>query len=344
LETQAALLGPAELTRAAEVVSKGLDEIRGATAPRLLLELICARVLLPGADHGTEGVLARLDRLERRLTIAGGAPSTAATAAVEERVHEQEPPMLAEHQPTAQPTKQPVAEPAVGEAPEPASPAVTREPELEPATVSAPEEAPVASGLTLVDVRRLWPDVLEAVKGMRRFAWVMLSQNASVHSLDGTTLTIALVNGGARDSFARSGSDEIVRQALIDKLGVDWRVEAIVDPSAVSDAAPSPATPARPAPTGGAWDAAPAAPDETAPTEPVPMARSAADAETTAAARGAIRPTRSGPNSPVAESARQSDAAVHRDDPSADGDPVSSDELLARELGAEIIEEIPHDS
>ena len=74
------------------------------------------------------------------------------------------------------------------------------------------------------------------------------------------------------------------------------------------------------------------------------MARSAADAETTAAARGAIRPTRSGPNSPVAESARQSDAAVHRDDPSADGDPVSSDELLVRELGAEVIEEIPHDS
>ena len=346
LESQAALLGPAELTRAAEVVSKGLNEIRGATAPRLLLELICARVLLPGADHGTEGVLARLDRLERRLTIAGGAPSTAATVAVEERVHEQEPPMLAEPQPAAQPAKQALAGPVAGDAPEPAPPVVTREPEPQPATstVSAPEEAPVASGLTLVDVRRLWPDVLEAVKGMRRFAWVMLSQNASVHSLDGTTLTIALVNGGARDSFARSGSDEIVRQALIDKLGVDWRVEAIVDPSAVSDAAPPSSTPARPAPTGGAWDAAPSAPDETAPTESVPMARSATDAETTAAARGAIRPTRSGQDSPVAESARQSDAAVHRDDPSADGDPVSSDELLARELGAEIIEEIPHDS
>ena len=349
LESQAALLGPAELTRAAEVVSKGLDEIRGATAPRLLLELICARVLLPGADHGTEGVLARLDRLERRLTIAGGAPSAAATVAVEERANEQEPPIRAESAPAPPPAGTAPAGPRVEKAPEPMSPDVPPqpEPEAEPEPEpepSVPEVVPVAPGLTLVDVRRLWPDVLEAVKGMRRFAWVMLSQNASVHSLDGTTLTIALVNAGARDSFARSGSDEIVRQALIDKLGVDWRVEAIVDSSAASDTAPAPAGSARPAPSGGGWDAGPAEHREATPTESAPPARSLSDEETTAAARGAIRPTRSGQGNPVTESARESDAAVHRDDPSADGDQVSSDELLARELGAEIIEEIPHDS
>ena len=347
LESQAALLGPAELTRAAEVVSKGLDEIRGATAPRLLLELICARVLLPGADHGTEGVLARLDRLERRLTIAGGAPSTTAAVAMEERAHEQEPPMLAEHQPAAQPTRpqEPVRQ-AVDKASEPTPPVVTQEPEpkAEPATPSATSvPGKVASGLTLVDVRRLWPDVLESVKGMRRFAWVMLSQNASVHSLDGTTLTIALVNGGARDSFARSGSDEIVRQALIDKLGVDWRVEAIVDPSAASDTSSTPAGPARPTSTGATWDAAPAATGDTAVAGSAARSRQWGEEEPTAAAREAIRPTRTGASNSVPESALQSDAAVRRDDPSADGDAVSSDELLARELGAEIIEEIPHD-
>ena len=45
--------------------------MRGATAPRLLLELLCARVLLPGADHTTDGLAARLDRLERRVSITG---------------------------------------------------------------------------------------------------------------------------------------------------------------------------------------------------------------------------------------------------------------------------------
>ncbi len=71
---QAGRFGPAELSRAADLVATGLTEMRGATAPRLLLELICARVLLPGADHSGEGVQARLDRLERRMTMTGGAP------------------------------------------------------------------------------------------------------------------------------------------------------------------------------------------------------------------------------------------------------------------------------
>ena len=55
LVAQAARFGRAELSRAADLVADGLTEIEGATAPRLLLELICARVLLPGADHATDG-------------------------------------------------------------------------------------------------------------------------------------------------------------------------------------------------------------------------------------------------------------------------------------------------
>ncbi len=85
LQTQAAGIGAAELTRAADIVAAGLLEMRGATAPRLQLELICAKVLLPGADDSTHGIHARLDRIERRLTItgtpAGTAPAEAAPLA-----------------------------------------------------------------------------------------------------------------------------------------------------------------------------------------------------------------------------------------------------------------------
>src|SRR4051812_2694912 len=69
LQTQAAGIGPAELTRAADIVAAGLLEMRGATAPRLQLELICAKVLLPGADDSTNGIQARLDRMERRMSM-----------------------------------------------------------------------------------------------------------------------------------------------------------------------------------------------------------------------------------------------------------------------------------
>ncbi|MDF9718063.1 DNA polymerase III subunit gamma and tau, partial [Nocardioides sp. ChNu-99] len=74
LTAQAARFGGVELSRAADLVAAGLTEMRGATAPRLLLELICARVLLPGADSTSDGVMARLDRLERRLAMPGGRP------------------------------------------------------------------------------------------------------------------------------------------------------------------------------------------------------------------------------------------------------------------------------
>ncbi len=74
---QAERIGPATLTRYGEILHTGLTEMRGATAPRLLLELLCARMLLPAATTEEAGLLQRLERLERRSDIAPG-PATAA--------------------------------------------------------------------------------------------------------------------------------------------------------------------------------------------------------------------------------------------------------------------------
>jgi DNA polymerase-3 subunit gamma/tau len=74
---QAARLGPATLARYGEIVHNGLTEMRGATAPRLLLELLCARMLLPAATTSDSALLERLERLERRNAIA---PEPAASA------------------------------------------------------------------------------------------------------------------------------------------------------------------------------------------------------------------------------------------------------------------------
>ncbi|MEV7621886.1 DNA polymerase III subunit gamma and tau [Actinoplanes sp. NPDC089786] len=67
---QATRLGPAQLSRSADIVHNGLVEMRGTTAPRLLLELITARMLLPGADDSHGALLQRLERMERRLTLS----------------------------------------------------------------------------------------------------------------------------------------------------------------------------------------------------------------------------------------------------------------------------------
>ena len=80
MRDQAIRFGASQLSRAADVVNNGLTELTGATAPRLQLELLCARVLLPAAD-GEAGYGARLDRIERRLSVAGTTPAAPATAA-----------------------------------------------------------------------------------------------------------------------------------------------------------------------------------------------------------------------------------------------------------------------
>ena len=67
---------------------------------------------------------------------------------------------------------------------------------------------------------------------MRRFTWILLSQNAQVIGRRRHTLTVGFKTAGARDSFVGGGSEEILRQAAIDMIGTDWTVETAVDPSA----------------------------------------------------------------------------------------------------------------
>ncbi|MFH8369250.1 DNA polymerase III subunit gamma and tau [Streptomyces sp. NPDC018031] len=348
MQAQASVFGAAELSRAADLVNQGLTEMRGATSPRLQLELICARVLLPAAFDDERSVQARLERLERgaltggpaagaamapgpalgyvpgpdahvpatgpagpaaaRAAMAGpagtGAPQGAPPGgpgpeenAVERPAPSGVPAPAAESggqrpgawpggpaagagaapagtgpasgpaesgggAPGAWPTAAapgqggaPAAAPGGAEAPAarrpggwpsaaapgqgggagapdgPGHPAPAQ-PAAGPA-VPAVQQAPVgqAAAQGAGQVRQMWPDILETVKNRRRFTWILLSQNATVAGFDGTTLQLGFSNAGARDSFANSGSEDVLRQALTEQYHVQWRIEAVVDPS-----------------------------------------------------------------------------------------------------------------
>jgi DNA polymerase-3 subunit gamma/tau len=176
-------------------------------------------------------------------------------------------------------------------------------------------------------VRRIWPDLLERVREMRRYTWILLSQNAQVIGLEGNVLTVGFKNAGARDSFIGGGSEEILRQAAIDVIGADWRVDAIVDPSADPGAGTAPRV-TKPA-------------TAVAPEAPVAPAPPAAQPESIASARGRIEPTRAG-GAPVARPDER-DADADPDDPDADDSGLDGAQLLERELGATVIDEIPHE-
>ena len=218
MRVQAKSIGQASLSRAADIAAEGLTQMRGATAPRLILELICGRILLPMGDSSEAGLLARIERLERVESIAPQ-PRVAAPAA---------------KAPAADPADyiSPVTAEAKREVPAKAAKAK----EEVAAAVVKEEKAPAAperriDSMDVAGLRRLWPDVIENVKKRRRLTWSLLSASAQILGVDEKIITIGIVNAGARDSFVRSESDEILRQAFIEVVGLDRKIEVTVDPS-----------------------------------------------------------------------------------------------------------------
>ncbi|MEV5480576.1 MULTISPECIES: DNA polymerase III subunit gamma and tau [Streptomyces] len=507
MTAQASVFGAAELSRAADLVNTGLTEMRGATSPRLQLELICARVLLPAAYDDERSVQARLDRLERGAGAAllggaggagggagsggelgpgaapvvasgggpaagyvpgpeahpampaggpsgpaaaraavrgatsagqvGGAPAPAAPGAqtagtgasggpgarpgAEQHgggagapqgapAEAQQPPGQdggpagaaarpgawpgstsrgngadsgsgaagtgggAGRQPGGWPT---AVAPGQGGAPAPSAPSAPSTPPAPsgppagpPAPVSPqpPQAAGAAPGAAqgAAQVRQMWPDILEAVKDRRRFTWILLSQNAQVSGFDGTTLQIGFPNAGARDSFANGGSEDVLKDVLAERFQVQWRVEAIVDPSG---GASPPAGGAPRSGGGGFGGGAPAAPQQGAPQPPPQQSGPAAPpssggrygaggegaggggSQGARMAREAVSPAASAGGAqggPVAEHSytppEPPPTSIEYDMPAEDDadlvdSALSGHDLIVRELGATVLEE-----
>ncbi|MEU1849162.1 DNA polymerase III subunit gamma and tau [Streptomyces sp. NPDC019990] len=506
MQAQAGTFGAAELSRAADLVNEGLTEMRGANSPRLQLELICARVLLPAAYGDERSVMARLDRIERGVNFssqgpsgmpamgyvpgpeghgaaaaaapggapvppgggpaaaraavrtsgapgAGGAPGTggggggaaaaggghAAAAAPGGHAPAQDasggpdasgasahapaaseppagsgppparqaPPAQSAPGPAAPPTPAPGAWPTAASAgsgrrpggwptaapgtpgsnapaagvtganaaapsTSPAQPAAQP-----PAQPSAPAQAtPAASGG--LDPRMLWPNILEAVKNRRRFTWILLSQNAQVSGFDGTTLQLGFVNPGARDNFLSSGSEDVLRQALGEQFNVQWKIEAIVDPSGGSAPAPAPGGPSgfggghggtgggyggggghsgsggHTGSSGGAGHSSgaghsagggTATAQRQAPSQSAPPSTPAQEPASRPAPAPAPAPAAPVPQPSAPEPRRVSveDDIPEDDDPDLDESALSGQELIVRELGATVLEEFSNE-
>jgi DNA polymerase-3 subunit gamma/tau len=217
---QAGQLGRAALSHAADVMATALVDMRGTTSPRLVLELACARVLLPAATNDVASVLARLDRIEKRLAATAVAPSAAAPAGPERSVAE---PVKA-----VQPTPVSAPAPVAAEEPTTPEPAVAAEPEPEPvAAPPAPSEpAPVAVGgpVDVAALRRLWDGVLDEVRKASRTAHALML-SCQIDSLEGNVLTLVFASPSLATRFANDVSG-IVGKALKDVVGVELKITA----------------------------------------------------------------------------------------------------------------------
>src|SRR5262245_2486139 len=237
MRKQAAEFGQDRLARAAETISNGLVEMRGATSPRLLFELMCAQVLLPAESAhvpaysepaeatGSNELAARVERLERQL----------ASGALTDR----------------QRVPSPGGRPGAG------SPADRNPAGRGQATRS---EAPATLDLDVLQSR--WADVLAAVRDVRKTAWILLNSYASIDAIEGNVLTIAFDTEGNAKGFANSGSDGYLADVLHAMFGARLVIRAIVNPAGGRGAVRGSARPAGDDPGGrhdDGRDAGPAA-------------------------------------------------------------------------------------
>jgi DNA polymerase-3 subunit gamma/tau len=272
MRSQSERIGTATLTRYAEVVHAGLGEMRGATAPRLLLEVVCARLLLPSASDTEAALLQRLERIETRLDISipadQSAPASSAPVARPKQFTRKtaDPAPESPPAPSAPPpvesapvaAKAPEPEP-VAPQPQPDPPPVTPPPPIEPPAAPEPElQAPpvpqppsVSAEPDAAAVRSMWTTVREKVRQRSRTTEVMLA-GATVRAVDGDTLVLSHESAPLAKRLSEQRNADVIREALKDALGVAWRVRCeaggpapatpvVAAPAAVEPAAEAPA-------------------------------------------------------------------------------------------------------
>ena len=204
IRTQAKLIGVANLIRSADLLANGLTQMRGATPPRLILELICGQIMIPSGDDAA--LTARVEKLERAFSIT--------TPLASKVIVEEKSAPVTKAVPTTITNTEPKVEP-------------------KPVVVESVKSVSIkpSGAIDITALRRMWPEVIENVKKRRRLTWSLLSTSAQILALDDESITIGIVNAGARDSFVRSESDVILSDSFEEVTGVRRKIMATVDTS-----------------------------------------------------------------------------------------------------------------
>ena len=218
MTAQAERFGPATLSRMADIVHTGLVDMRGTTAPRLVLELVTARMLLPSADDSAAALLQRMERMERRLTLAGDEtdPPVRADSA----------PVVARSAPTpaSAPAPKAALKPVVPPSVTAAEPATKAKNETSAASAGRVASAPTAA-LDAAAVRRIWDEVLTMVRRKSPRAAAVVRE-ATVRDVRGDVLVLLFKHQFHAQALATA--PELLLDALYEILGGRWQVQCEV--------------------------------------------------------------------------------------------------------------------
>jgi DNA polymerase III subunit gamma/tau len=234
---QASRIGPAELARAGDLVNRALGEIKGATAPRLQLELLMAKLLLPTTDDSTDGLRARLELLER----SGVVNHVPASAQAKPVATEPAPPPA---KPVAPPPAKPVAPvPPVPTPPKkPAKPAAEEPVEDTPKPVATQALVPNLGNTTVASFISMWPAVMDALLKYSRVAWMGFTESTPL-SFENGVLAVGVMDSGRYNNVKSGGHDERLRQAILDVLEIDTKIDVVLGAKGVVGGATVPPVP-----------------------------------------------------------------------------------------------------
>ncbi len=224
---QASRIGPGELARAGDLVNRALSEIKGATAPRLQLELLMAKLLLPATDDSTDGLRARIEQLERSGVVHHSIASAAAPAVAAAPVAPPDKPASAAAPAQVQPA--PASEASNVPAPpkKPGKPVESKIDESVPAAVSA--QAPIShpGNTTVASFALMWPAIMDALSKYSRVAWVGFTESTPL-SFENGVLAVGVKDSGSYNNVKSGGHEERLRQAILDVLQVDTKIDVVL--------------------------------------------------------------------------------------------------------------------
>ena len=202
MKSQAAKFGQAELTHAAAEVNEALTAMSGATSPKLHLELMIAKVLVPGADASEIGSLARIERLERRIGIGEGAA------------------------PVGSPAPAPVA----------AAPAAAAEP------VAAPAVPAAVGTVTLAQMKAAWQEILRKVESKSMAAWLVAFGLDVIDFDGEVLTVRFPSQYDLEKFKAAEGAPDVLRSAIFEEFGVTVKFKPFLAPAAVAEPVVAPET------------------------------------------------------------------------------------------------------
>ena len=230
---QASRIGAAELARAGDLVNRALSEIKGATAPRLQLELLMAKLLLPATDDSTDGLLARVELLERSGVVNHAPAAAQATPVATEAAPPPAPPVPAP----------PVPAPPVPAPPKkPAKPAAKEPVEDTPKPVATQALVPNLGNTTVASFISMWPAVMDALLKYSRVAWMGFTESTPL-SFENGVLAVGVKDSGRYNNVKSGGHDERLRQAILDVLEIDTKIDVVLGAKGVVGGATVPPVP-----------------------------------------------------------------------------------------------------